>query len=263
MQQFPHVPDRLRNSRVRTTIPDEVPVSREAFNKLHVLEAKAFNLLRDCMHPAFEMYGDIVDEAETAVQLFRTSRASFITDITALEGAERSLEHAAERVRSLLARYHFMEKVMECRGDPRIGKTLKEKAVDHEWPYGEDPTDAQWIVASQDKNEGEIRGSPFAHTVRVVCRALQSDSERRGRDPPPRNPLTLILDRPQCYIVRWTLLIETKRPGRRTLTVRSGGILESNLKIDIKAPVFRRAYWRCRVYLVDRKDYNFPHLIPK
>jgi len=173
-----------------------------------------------------------------------------------------------------------MEKlVKEWRGRPPIGKTFKERDAGQKWVYGVVSTDAQdtpevlltdGTVASQDKIEGEIRDIPFTHNpVRVECRELQSQTW--GRDPsstqsplaPPRDPSTLILSRPPCYIVGWTLSIRTERPGTRTFSVKSGGILESKLTIDIKAPAFHRAYWRCRIYLVDKADYNFPHLTSK
>ena len=115
MQQFPYVPDRLRNSRVLPTLPNTVPVSREVFEKLHHLEAKAFNLHHDCLHPAFEEYGDMADEASTAVWLFRRLGKQAITDRTALGGTQRSLDDAAEKIHwhGLLVRYRFMEKLVK------------------------------------------------------------------------------------------------------------------------------------------------------
>ena len=118
MQQFPHVPDRLRNSRVLPTFPNTITVSREVFEKLHDLEAKAFNLHHDSLHPAFEEYGDIADEANrpnTAVWLSRRLGKQAITDRTALEGTQRSLDDAAEKIHwhRLLVRYRFMEKLVK------------------------------------------------------------------------------------------------------------------------------------------------------
>ena len=188
MQQCPHVPDRLRNSRVLPTLPDTVPVSLEMFDKLHDLEAKAFKLLCDCLHPAFEEYGKTVDDVKTAVRVFRRNRASIISDITAIKDAERSLDVAAEKVHSLLVRYQFMEKlVKEWRGSPPIGEPFKEKAKYSEWPFGEVSTDEQdtpqvllmeGIVAFRDKSEGEIRGNLFANNDPVQVVSGEQHSQR-------------------------------------------------------------------------------------
>ena len=83
------------------------------FDQLHNLEAKALNLHYDCLHPAFKNYGNTVDEARSAIRLFRTKRASFIVDSSALEVARRSLEAAAEEVRNVRVRYQFMEKLVK------------------------------------------------------------------------------------------------------------------------------------------------------
>ena len=233
------------------------------FVKLHDLEAKAFNLHHDCLHPAFEQYGSIVDEANTAVRLFRRNRALFITDSTALVGAERSLNDAAEKVHSLLVRYGFMEKlVKEWRGRPPIGETFKGRAADQKWIYGVVSTDERdtpqvslmdGIAAFQDKIEGRTRKVlPFTH-----------NSVRFEKSTPNLSTQHLLFLIRPCYIVGWTLSVSTKQPGPRTFSVTSGGILERNLEINVNTPIFRRADWRFRIYSVDSADYNFPHLIPK
>jgi len=264
MQHFPHVPltGWVRNSRVRvlSTLPNTVPVSPKVFDTLHDLKAKALNLHYDCLHPAFVQYGDILDEARTAIQLFRTNRSSSITNNTALEDARRSLEDATRKVRSLLVRYQFMEKlVKERRGGPQVGENFEKEVADQKWIHGvvsadaRDPPESKVLltdgtVASQAKMEVKTRQS----TLRFECRELQTVSMRQ-------DPSTLILTRPPCYIVGWTLSCRTKRPGSKTFSVKSGGILASNLTIDIKAGLWK-ADWRCRIYFVDRKDYDFPHL---
>ena len=230
------------------------------FDKLHDLEAKALNLHYDCLHPAFENYGNIVDEARSAIRLFRTKRASFIANSTALEDARRSLEDAAEKVRNLIVRYRFMEKLAkDWRGKPEIGKPSDGEAADQKWPpHGVVSADAQdtpqvsltdGTVAFQAKIEIKTRNIR-PHTLHFERRDLQSVSARR-------DPSTLILSRPPCYIVGWTLSCRTERSGSKTFSVISGGILEDNLTIEVKAPIFRQAVWRCRIYFVDKKDYNF------
>jgi len=273
MQQFPHVPDRLRNSRVLPTLPNTVPVSREVFDKLHDLEAKASNLHYDCLHPAFKQYGNVADEANTAFRRFRECRASFIvhSDSTDLEGAERSINDAAEKVRSLLVRYRFLERlVKEWRGRPPIGKTFKGEAADQKWVHGivpaDDVGDAQevridGIVASQYKLEGAIRFGDFLSCSRGFLRFDNPTSA--ATDPSHEDISTTILNLPPFYIVGWTLLIRTEQPGAKTFSVATGGILESHLEIDMKAPIFRRADWCCKIYSVNSVSYNFPYLTSK
>ena len=53
-----------------------------------------------------------MDEARTAIQRFRTNRASFIADCTALEDARRSLEDAEEKDLNLRVRLQFLEKLV-------------------------------------------------------------------------------------------------------------------------------------------------------
>jgi len=270
MQQFPHVPDRLRNSRVLPTLPNTVPVSREVFEKLHDLEAKAFNLHHDCLHPAFEQYGDIADEANTAVWLFRRLGKQAITDSIALEGAQRSLNDAAEKVHRLLVRYWFMEKlVKEWRGRPPFGKTFKGEAADQKWIHGivsADVGDTSRVslidgtAAFQDIIEGGIRD--FLPCTRNSVRFKKS-TPNVYRDPSTQSLSALFLSHPPCYIVGWTLSIRTERPGPKTFSVICGGILENDLEINIKAPTFCRADWHCRIYSVDRVDYNFRRLTSK
>ena len=161
-----------------------------------------------------------------------------------------------------------MEKlVKEWRGRPRIGEKFEEKVADQKWFHGvvsanaRDPPESKVLLtdgteASQAIMEVKTRQS----TLRFECRELQSVSMRQ-------DPSTLILTRPPCYIVGWTLSCRTNRPVSKTFSVKSGGILADNLTINIKASSFdvrpsRRwqAEWRCRIYFVDRKDYDFPHL---
>jgi hypothetical protein len=235
---------------------------------LHNMEAIAISVHYDCLHPAFERYGNIASEAKAAVEHFRSHRASFITNDIALEDARRALEEAAANVRSLLARYRFFEElVKEWRGKPPIGEKFEEDAADQKWQHGVVSTDLQdtrkvsltdGTVAFQGRIEGEIRNIlPFSHNyLRFECREGQSVS-------PHQEPSTLIVGRRPCYIVGWTLSIRTKRPGPKSFSVRTGGILESRLTVEIKAPTFHQAEWRCRIYFVNRADYNFPHLLSK
>ena len=274
MQQFPHVPDRLRNSRIVPTLPNTVLVSREVFDKLHDLEAKASNLRYDCLHPAFRQYRNVADEANTAFRRFRENRASFIVhpDISDLDSAERSINDAAEKVDSLLVRYRFLERlVKEWRGRPPIGKTFKGEAADQKWVHGIVPTDdvgdAQevriddGIVASQYKLEGTIRFGDFLSGSRGFLRFDNPTSA--ATDPSHDDLLATILEQPPFYIVGWTLSIRTEQPGAKSFSVKSGGILESDLEIEMKAPIFRRADWCCRIYSVNSVSYNFPHLTSK
>jgi hypothetical protein len=247
---------------------------------LHNLEATASSLQYDILHPAFKHYEDILVEARTAVNEFGTHRAKLITNSTVREDTRRSLEDAAGKVRSLLVRYRFMEKlVKEWRGRPQIGEKIEAKYADQKWIYGVVSADTgdnpqvlltDGTVAFQGKIEGNIersyrfkiqtlsslRSTRKALEVQVAHRDLQSDSRRQ-------DPLTLALNRPPFYIVGWTLSIRTDRPGSKSFSVKSGGILESNLNIDLKAPAFDDAEWRCRIYVVDKADYNFPHLTSK
>ena len=232
------------------------------------MEATAVGLQYDCLHPAFERYGNIASETRSVVERFRTHRASFITNSTAREDTLRLLEDAAGNVRSLLARYRFMEElVKEWRGRPQIGEKFEEETADQKWVHGVVSTDARdtpevsltdGTMAFQVKIEGKTRKLlPYTQNLlRFECRELQTVSTRR-------DPSTLILGRPPCYIVGWTLSCRTKQPGSKTFSVISGGILGNNLTIDVKAPIFRQAVWRCRIYFVDREDYDFPHLTSK
>ena len=244
------------------------------FNLLHKLEAIAISVHYDCLHPAFELYGIIASEARAAVEHFRSHRASFITDDTALEDARRSLVDAAAKVHSLLVRYRFLEElVKKWRGKPPIGEKFEEEAADQKWVYGVVSTDAgdtpqvsltDGTLAFQGKIEGRfgaLRGIvPFAHnSLRFECRELHSLPPL----PESEDPSTLIVGRRPCYIVGWTLSIRTKRPGPKSFSVRTGGILESRLTVEIKVPTIHQAEWRCRIYFVDRADYNFPRLLSK
>ena len=234
---------------------------------LHKLEAIALGLQYDCLHPAFARYEDIAIETRSVVERFRTQRASFIanTGNTNLEDARRSLEDAAGKVRSVLVRYQFMDElVKKWRGNPQIDEKFKEEAADQKWTHGVVSSDAGDVsqvsltdgtMAFQDKIEVTTRNFiPKTQLLRFECRDLQSVSMRR-------DPSHLILSRSPCYIVGWTLSCRTKQPGPKTFSVKRGGILESDLTIDVKAPFFRQANWRCRIYFVDREDYNFPDLI--
>lgn len=266
MQQFSHLSDRLvRYSRVNPTLPNTVPVSREVFDMLHNLEAITLGLQYDCLHPAFARYEDIAGEARSVVERFGTQRASFFanTGKTNLEDARRSLEDAAERVRSVLVRYQFMEElVKKWRGKPQIDDKF-EDAADQKWTFGTVSKDAgdtskvaltDGTMAFQVKIEVTTRKIiPKSQLLRFECRDLQTVSMRR-------DPSHLILSRSPCYIVGWTLSCRTEQPGPKTFSVKRGGILESDLTIDVKAPFFRQADWRCRIYFVDREDYNFPDL---
>jgi hypothetical protein len=237
---------------------------------LHNLEAMAVGLHYDCLHPAFERYGNIAREAKAVVERFRTHRASFITNRTALEDAQRSLEGTAGKVRSLLVRYRFMEElVKEWRGRPQIGEKFEEEATDQKWTHGVVSTDARdtfqvsltdGIMAFQVKLEAKTRNIiPYTQNfLRFECRGLISLPLDQDRD-----PSTLILSHPPCYIVGWTLSCRTKQPGPKAFSVISGGILGSELKINVKAPILQQADWRCRIYFVNREDYDFPHLTSK
>ena len=225
-----------------------------------------------------------MDEARAAIRRFRTNRALFINDSTALEGAERSLNDAAEKVRRLLARYRFMEGlVKECRGMQPIGKTFKGGAVEQNWahgavlPHARDSEDedsmtdgSQGTVVFRGKIEGQIRNTLCRRKcVQFECRERQPERRNQDRSTDStrgletQDPLILIQIRPSYYIVGWTLSIRTGRQGSKSFSVKNGGILESNLMIDIKAPTCHRADWHCRIYFVNRADYNFLHLISK
>jgi len=254
-------------SRVLPTVPNTVPVSREVFDTLHSLEVAAFNLPYDCLHPAFERYGNIARDTRAVVERFGTHRASFTTNSTALEDARRSLEDAAGNVRNLLVRYRFMENlVKEWGGRSQIGGKFKGGAADQKWIHGVVSTETQdtpqvsltdGTVAFQATIEVNTRNIlPHTHLLRFECRELQTVSTSE-------DPSTLILTRPPCYIVGWTLSCRTKQPGPKIFSVISGGVLGSNLTINVKGPIFRQADWRCRIYFVDREDYNFPHLTSK
>ena len=244
------------------------------FDKLHDLEAKALNLHYDCSHPAFvEHYEYIAHVARTAIRLFRTKRASFIANSSALEDARRELEAAAENVRDVLVRYRFMEKlVKERRGGPQIGEKFEERVADQKWTHGvisADPLETRrskvlltdGTLASHAKIEVTTRRS----VLRFECRGPLSEGVGENLD---ENQSTLILSHPPCYIVGWTLSCRSgSKSGSKTFCVESGGILASHLSIDIAATtsIFRRAsvwppLWRCRIYFVDKRDYNFPQL---
>jgi hypothetical protein len=255
-------------------LPNTVPVPRGVFHTLHDLEATAIGVYYHCFHPAFERYGNIASEARAAVKQFRTHRASFITNSGAFENSRRSLEDAAGKVRSLLVRYRFMEElVKEWRGRLQIGEKFEDDAADQKWVHGVVSADARdtpqvsltdGTVAFQGKVEGKTRNFlPFSHNyMRFECR----DSELHSLpSPQPEDPSTfkLIVDRPPCYIVGWSLSSRTKRPVPKSFSVKSGGMLENRLTVEIKAPTFHQADWRCRIYFVDRADYDFPHLVSK
>lgn len=246
------------------------------FDTLHELEAMAVQLDHDCLHPAFGRYRDKAKGARAAVEQFRTNRASFITNNTALglEDARRLLENAEGEVRSLIRRYDFMEKlVKEWRGRPQIGQKFEVQDAYQKWIHGVVSTDERitpkvtltdGTVAFQSKFEGKIRNIlPFTHNfLRVECRERHSFGVLS--DSGSHDPSTLILSHPSGYIiVGWSLSIKTKRRGPKSFSVRGGGILGSNLKIDVKAPIFRQATWRCRIYYIDKGDYDFPHLTSK
>ena len=231
------------------------------------MEAIAISVHHDCLHPAFKLYyGNISQNARAAVEHFRSRRASFITNDTALEDVRRSLEEAAEKVRKILARYRFLEGlVKEWRGKPPIGKKFEEEAADQKWAYGVVPTDAgdsrevsltDGTSAFQGKMENKNRNIlPFAHNIlQFECR------ETIGSRATNLDPSTFIADGISAIIVGWTLSSRTNRPGPKSFSVKCGGILENNLKIDVTAPTFQQADWRCRVYYVNKNDYKFPPL---
>jgi hypothetical protein len=240
---------------------------------LHNLEAMAVSLHYDCLHPAFERYGNIASETKAVVERFRTHRASFITNRTALEDTRHLLEEAAGKVRSLLVRYRFMEElVKEWRGRPQIGEKFEEKATDQKWTYGVVSTDTRH-TQDEDVNQVSLTDGTMANqviledTTRNILpysrNFLLFESRTALSRSIRRTPSTLILGRRPCYIVGWTLSCKTKQPGPKTFSVISGGILESELKIDVKAPMFRQADWRCTIYFVDNYAYDFPHLTRK
>ena len=264
MQQFPYVPLTVwvRNSLVPglPTLPNTLPVSREVFNTLRALEATAYSLHFDSLNPAFDRYGEVTREARIAVEQFRTNRASFIANSIARENAQRDLEDAAEKIRDLYVRHRFMEELArDSRGKPEIGIPVDGEAADQKWPaYGVVSADAggtpqvsltDGTVAFQAKIELKTRNIR-PHTLHFERRELQSVSARQ-------DPSTVILTGSPCYIVGWTLSCRTEQSGTKTFSVKSGGILENNLTIEVKAPIFRQAVWRCRIYFVDRKDYKF------
>ena len=233
------------------------------FDKLHDLEAKALNLHYDCSHPAFERYGYIVERARTAIRLFRTKRASFIANSSALEDARRELEDAAENVRDVLVRYRFMEKlVKEWRGRPRIGEKFEERVADQKWTHGvisDEALDSPRSKVLLTDGTVAFHAKMEVRTGRSVLWFQCSGPRSETQEP---DPSTLILSRSPCYIVGWTLLCRSKS-GSKTFCVKGGGILASHLSIDVAATtgIFRRAaVWRCRIYFVDKRDYNFPQL---
>ena len=208
-----------------------------------------------------------MDEARSAIRLFRTKRASFIVDSSALEVARRSLEAAAEEVRNVRVRYQFMEKlVKEWQGKPQIGEKFEGSVADQKWTHGVISADAldlplssvlltDGTVADQVKIEVTTRRG----VLRFECRELHSVDVNEHE-----NPSTLIVSRPPCYIVGWTLSCRST-PGSKKFCVTSGGILESHLSIDVEVPgIFRQAAdWRCRIYFVDKIWYNFPQLMKR
>lgn len=184
------------------------------FDALHDLEVKALSLQYDCLHPAFEQYGDIANEATAAALQFSTKRASFITDHTALEVAKRSLEDADEKVQIVRKRYLLMEKLVnECLGTPRRSNGV---LADQKWGCGRvssDPsnhpevllTDGIKAVQSVIEYGNNNRG-----TLRFECRVLQSPPPSpRPEAPDPDPSTTLILARDPSYIVGWTLSCRT------------------------------------------------------
>ena len=236
---------------------------------LHNLEAIAISVHYDCLHPAFKpYYSHISNNARAAVEHFRSHRASFITNDIALEDARRSLEDAAKKVRSLLARYRFLEElVKEWRGKPPIGEKFEKEPANTKWVYGVVPTDAgdsykvsltDGTSAFQGKMESKIRNIvPFTHnSLQFECRETLASE----MDPTKPDPSICIVEGISGFIVGWTLSIRTNRPGPKSFSVKSGGILEDNLEIDITVPTFQQADCRCRVYYVDNDDYDFPHL---
>jgi hypothetical protein len=165
------------------------------------------------------------------------------------------------------------ELVKEWRGRPQIGEKYEEEAADQKWSYGVVSTDTRISIDMGDVNPVSLTDGTMAFqviledTTRNIlpysqnllyfeCR--RSVSIRRNRV-----PSTLILGCLPCYIVGWTLSCRTKQPGPKTFSVISGGILGSKLKINVKAPILQQADWRCRIYFVDREDYDFPHLTSK
>ena len=237
------------------------------------MEAIAVSLQYDCLHPAFECYENIASDARFVVERFRAHRASFIINSTAREDARRLLEDVASKVRNLLVRYQFIEELAKkWQGRPQIGKIFEEEDADQKWIHGVVSTDTgdtdqvlltDGTLAFQVKFEIKTRKIlPYTrHFLQFMCRALQSvtpDTETPRRDP---STSTLIRSYPtSCYIVGWTLSCRTKLRGRKTFSVTSGGILENNLSIAVKGPIFRQATWRCRIYFVNRQDYEFPRL---
>jgi hypothetical protein len=245
---------------------------------LHDMEATAIGLHYDCLHPAFKSYWYIATGTKAVVERFRTHRASFITNRTALEDARRELEDAAEKVRSLIVRYRFMEKlVKEWRGRPQIGKKFEEEAADQKWTHGIVSTDARGAfqvpltdgtMAFQVKIEGKTRNilPCTQNLLRFECREINSlEADVRDRfdvdaECPSTSTFELILSTASCHIVGWTLSCRTKQPGPKSFSVISGGILRNELKINVKAPIFREANWRCRIYFVYSVDYDFHQL---
>ena len=199
------------------------------FDILHNLEAIAISVHYDCLHPAFKRYyRSISDNARAVVEHFRSHRASFITNDTALEDVRRSLEDAAEKVRSLLARYRFLEElVKEWRGKPPIGEKFEKEPANAKWVYGVVPTDAgdsdevsltDGTSALQGKMEGKIRNIlPFTHnTLQFECRETIS-SRVHASDPTDPDPSNFVVEGMSGFIVGWTLSIRTNRPGPKSL----------------------------------------------
>ena len=112
--------------------------------------------------------------------------------------------------------------------------------------------------------EGKIRNIlPFTHnTLQFECRETIS-SRVHASDPTDPDPSNFVVEGMSGFIVGWTLSIRTNRPGPKSFSVKCGGILKNNLKIDIMVPTSQQADWRCRVYYVDRVHYNFPRLLLK
>jgi hypothetical protein len=160
--------------------------------------------------------------------------------------------------------------VKKWRGRPQIGEQFEE-AADQKRSYDIVPTAAEdtrkvtltdGTMAFQSKIEGSARNTlPFTHNfVRFMYREIQTEEDPDARR---LSPSDLSAIHSPCCIVGWTLSIRTKRQVAMIFPVISGGILESNLTIDIKVPTFHQADWCCRIYYVNRDGYNFPDLTPE
>jgi hypothetical protein len=194
----------------------------------------------------------------------QAGRAEFITNSDALKDTERSLKDAADRVHSLLVRYEFIKKLAKVhRGKPKINDKFKGDLADQRWRFGELSTNKdEGPVLLEDGTKAKqvimvfkTKGIRPTHNMRFECREMVSIvvGNRSHR---------ILDDPPSCCIVGWTLTCRTAQPGQKSVTVKSGGVLRNELEIDVKGTL-REAEWRCRIFFVDKREYNFPRLYRK